>query len=197
MAVHLGKGRVILCRESVDAAEHDNPSVGRWHQRWLAELNREGAVERIPTPPLEKLVRWWVGQEAIAGLARTVTWLEGNQRRIRLSLDTGRPLGEVLVFVLPPTGKVEDVRLRMEASGKGQLTFDFGCDSRPDGKVTCPGPGVIPADAAGTVRWSENLARSLETTSFRDDNRWRLVPVRITTTNTMELTIKDIRVLVR
>ncbi len=35
IVANLGQGRVILSRESVDAAGHDNPSILRWHQRWL------------------------------------------------------------------------------------------------------------------------------------------------------------------
>jgi hypothetical protein len=55
LAATLGAGRVILCRESIDAAGNTNPELARWQRRFLAEL--DAGVQRPVAPPdLRKLL---------------------------------------------------------------------------------------------------------------------------------------------
>jgi len=66
LLARLGEGRFILCRESVDAAGHDNPSVAGWQTRWLADLDAgKDRLRPIPAPNAERLRRWWISEQAI------------------------------------------------------------------------------------------------------------------------------------
>jgi hypothetical protein len=155
----LDKGRVILCRESVDAAGHDNPSAVRWQQRWLRELKPQGSA-RLTPPTLAKLKRWWVGRESLAD-RRTVTWFEGNHRELRLTLGLDQPLGEVFCLVVPPIGDVKEVAVNVTGTGADELQFDVGCDNIAD------------------PDWQKTVASHARTAIYRDDNGWRLIPVRV------------------
>jgi hypothetical protein len=126
----LGTGRAILCRESVDAAGHDNPSAVRWQDRWLGELRAEGST-RLPPPTLAKLERWWAGREALAG-RRIVTWFDGNHRELKFTFTSGHPSGEVFCFAVPPTGDVKEVVLHVTGTGADKVRFDVGCDNFAD-----------------------------------------------------------------
>ena len=114
MAAALGAGRLILCRESIDAAGHDNASAAAWQRRWLGEVNASGkqAVE-IPAPTRDELEHWWTGRRAIGAGDRQVTWFADNQREVKLPLDPQQPLRDVLLLTAPPTGKVEQIQLSL------------------------------------------------------------------------------------
>jgi hypothetical protein len=172
----LGKGRVILCRESIDAAGHDNPSAVRWQQRWLRELKAEG-LKRITPPTLAKLQRWWVGRESLAG-RRTVTWFEGNRRELKFTLSPDQPLGEVFCLVVPPTGDVKEVVVRVTGSGADKVQFDVGCDNVAD------------------PDWQKAVARQARSAVYRDDNGWRLIPVRVTAKTKGEVRLRMERIVV-
>jgi hypothetical protein len=164
----IGKGRVILCRESIDAAGYDNPSVARWQQRWLEELHSNSPVS-VPAPDPAKLRRWWVGREAMAG-RRTIGWFEGNHRVLKLTLRPDKPLGEVFGVVLPPTGDLKE--LVVEVTGAGAAEFDVGCDN------------VVDAD------WQKAVGAHARDAVYRDDNGWRLVPVRVRSREKTDLQLK-------
>jgi hypothetical protein len=172
----LRKGRVILCRESVDAAGHDNPSAVRWQQRWLRELKPQGSA-RLTPPNLAKLQRWWVGRESLAD-RRTVTWFEGNHRELRFTLGPDQPLGEVFCFVVPPTGDVKEVLVNVTGTGAREVQFDVGCDNVAD------------------PDWQKTIASHARTAIFRDDNGWRLIPVRVTSKKQGEVRLRMERVIV-
>jgi hypothetical protein len=164
----IGKGRVILCRESIDAAGHDNPSVARWQQRWLEDLRASTPVS-VSTPDQGRLRRWWLGQEAMAA-RRTVGWFEGNQRVLKLTLRPDKPLGEVFGVVLPPTGDLKE--LVVDVSGGGAVDFDVGCDN------------VVDAD------WQKAVIAQARDAVLRDDNGWRLIPVRVRSREKIELQLR-------
>ena len=48
IAATLGKGKVILCRESIDAAGNTNAEAAHWQTRWRDELAGEQALQRLP-----------------------------------------------------------------------------------------------------------------------------------------------------
>ena len=191
VAATLGTGRVILCRESIDAAGNTNPELARWQRRFLAEL--DAGVQRPVAPPdLGKLLAWWTGAEPIVSGPRTVTWLSGNQREVKLALDPKAPLGQTFAFTLPPTGKVVQLQVAVVATGAGKITFDVGCDGQPDGE-----PLARP-DATGAAvvqTWADTANRYLDrsaaqhTGPYRDGSGWRIIPVRVTASDRAEVTI--------
>ena len=128
---------------------------------------------------------------AIAAGARTVTWFSGNQRQVRLVLDATTPLGQTFAFTLPPTGKVLQLQAAVRVTGVGKITFDIGCDGRPDGEMLArPDAG-----AAIVQTWGKAANRYLDesaiqhTGPYRDGNGWRIVPVRITASDKVEVAI--------
>jgi hypothetical protein len=198
LAAALGKGRVLLCRESIDAAGHDSPAVVRWQQRFLAELAQgPGPDAAIPAPSLDKLLGWWTGRETVGTGPRTVTWLDGNLRQQELTLDGRQPLGPWFTFTLPPTGDVREITFHVSADGAGQVQFDVGCDGVPDGRLTKPASTAQPAAQTTDGDWTAAVRRVLAGRPDRDDNGWRLVPVRVIADDKVKLIIQDVRVVVQ
>ena len=165
--------------------------LGGWQQRFLAELDAK--VQRPVTPPdLRKLLAWWTGAEPLASEPRTVTWLSGNQREVKLVLDPNAPLGQTFAFTLPPTGKVVQLQAAVVAGGPGKITFDVGCDGRPDDEL------LARPDATGSAvvrTWTDTANRYLDwstaqhTGPYRDGSGWRIIPVRVTASGKAEVTI--------
>lgn len=199
IAADLGKGRLILCRESIDAAGNTNPELARWQQRWLAQL---GVKDERPvaTPDVRKLVAWWRGLEPIADLPRTVTWFQGNQREVKLSLTPGPELGPTFALILPPTGKVTTCDLTIQSSGAGTVAMDIGCgDSRHGPFVTFQGPGV----QSPKPSWASHIDAYLSSSErnhagpYRDGSGWRIVPIRVTSNAKIDLVLSGLKVTVR
>jgi hypothetical protein len=192
VAASLGGGRVILCRESIDAAGNTNPELARWQQRFLAELAAK--VERPIAPPgLRKLLAWWTAAEPIVAGPRTVTWLAGNQREVKLALDPTAPLGQTFAFTLPPTGRVAQLQVAIVAKGTGKITFDVGCRGQSDIELPARPDGAGPA---AVLTWgAEKGNRYLDwsaaqhTGPYRDGSGWRIIPVRVTASEKAEVTI--------
>jgi hypothetical protein len=176
LVASLGKGRVILCRESVDAAGHNNPSAVRWQQRWLGELKAEG-LTRLAAPNLSKLQRWWAGRESLVD-RRTVTWFEGNHRELKFTVGPDQPLGEVFCLVVPPTGDVKEVMVHVTGTGADKVQFDVGCDNVAD------------------PDWRKAAASQARSALYRDDNGWRLIPVRVTGKEKGEVHLRMERIVV-
>ena len=191
LAAALGAGRMILCRESIDAAGNTNAEAARWQQRFLAELDAK--VQRPVAPPdLRKLLAWWTGVEPIASGPRTVTWLSGNQREVKLALDPKAPLGQTFAFTLPPTGKVVQLQAAVVATGTGKITFDVGCDGQPDGELPARPDATDPAvvqDWADTANRYLDWSAAQHTGPYRDGSGWRIIPVRVTASDKAEVTI--------
>ena len=196
----LGKGRVVLCRESIDAAGNTNPELARWQQRWLAETN--GFEQPIPSPDLKKLTTWRTGTEPIAPGARSVTWFAGNQREIKLVLDPAKPLGETLGLILPPTGQVEELGLRISVKGEGPVRFEIGCSGLPDGAIAV-GPGMSSVAAESAKSWVAAVQRYVQWAAthhsgpYRDGSGWRQVPIRVTAQGKAEVVLDGVKVVVR
>jgi hypothetical protein len=182
----VGQGTVVLCRESIDAAGHDNPSVVTWQRRWLAEL-QAGKREPlpIPAPSRERLRQWWIGEASIADQPRTVTWLRGNVREVSLELDEKDVLGKTCEFVLPPHGNVTEATVELQIDRGGPLRVDVGCD------------GVIDTElqASGTLDWTELLRRYEP--RYRDGNGWRIVPVRWQSAQPARVLVRNVRLTVK
>jgi hypothetical protein len=172
----LGRGRTIFCRESVDAAGHDNPSAVRWQQRWLQELKTEG-LTRLSPPTRTQFLRWWIARESLAG-RRIVTWFEGNHRELKFTLEPDHPSGEVFCFVVPPTGDVKEVVVHVTGTGADKLRFDVGCDNVTD------------------TDWQAVVALQARSALYRDDNGWRIIPVRVTAETRCEVHLRIERVVV-
>lgn len=197
-----GKGRLILCRESIDAAGHTNPDVVRWQQRWRAELATMTAGKPLPitAPDETALHRWWLG-EPLTHDPRSVTWFGGNQREIKLAVDPAKPLDSVVTLVLPPTGKVTSVDFSVLLTGNttNPVTFDVGCDGTVDATVT---PGPVAVASTMLLYWPAVVNRYLEMCDrqggpVRDEQGWRLVPVRLRSAAKAELTLSALRLVVQ
>jgi hypothetical protein len=198
IAASLGKGRMILCRESIDAAGNTNPELARWQKRWLAETGANFAQD-IPAPTLKKLLAWWVGQEPITTGARSIAWFAGNQREIKLKLDPALPLGETFAFTVPPTGTVQKIAVTLAANAEGKIRFDVGCDGQADGEIAAAGLSADAGELAG--QWAAAANRYLDWAAthqsgpYRDGSGWRVVPVRVTASGKGELILSHPNVL--
>jgi uncharacterized membrane protein YfbV (UPF0208 family) len=194
IAASLGQGRVLLCRESIDAAGHDNPSVTRWQQRWLSEL--KAAAERpvpVRAPTLDLLAGWWTGRQAITAEPRVVTWFGDNRRQVELSLDPSQPLGAVFTLTVPPTGAVQDVQFTLSSSAASEIALDFGGEGSHETVLrTSEATLESPVDS-----WFQEVARRLEAASHRDDNGWRVLPVRVTATTAVKVVLSGLEIVVQ
>lgn len=170
IVARLGKGRMVLCRESVDAAGHTNADAGQWQRRWLAEMQATTAGAKIAPMNESGLRRWWTGAVASTTAPRRITWFAGNQREVKLTVDPARPLDSVFVLALPSTGIAKAVRLERNG-GPGEITFDVGADDIVDG---------VDVNLDWTAAIQRYLdARDREGGPVRDGSGWRLVPVRV------------------
>lgn len=186
IAATLGKGRLILCRESFDAAGHDNPSAARWQQRWLAELKLgEQNPVQIKEPSQQELVKWWTGQQPITDGQREVRWFAGNHCEVTISANSAQTLGPIFELTIPPTGTVERFTLHAAVDRPVSLHFDISADGTVDAELTV-GEGEHGLD------WTDHVARAASKALHRDDNHWRIVPVRVHADGQAELTLKDV-----
>jgi hypothetical protein len=195
----LGAGRLILCRESVDAAGHTNPDVARWQRRWLAELAAtagQGPILAALDEPA--LRRWWAGETPAANVPRTVTWFAGNQREVTLLVDPAKPLDSVFTLIVPPHGRVSALDFRIVSDGPETYTFDIGCDNTLDGEGTWTNPPA-PLLASALGDWPATVERYLawgtaQGGPTRDDNAWRCIPVRVRSRARGTLTLSQLRI---
>jgi hypothetical protein len=193
IAASLGQGRLILSRESVDAAGHTNADAARWQQRWWAEIK---AMEKrppipIPTPDAAALAAWWSGQRALTDSPRTVRWFEANQREARVALRPKQPSSETVVVAIPPTGAVHKAALSGSATGRARL--DVGC------------AGGDPIWLEGA--WKFDLAQAINRYLAwrppghpgpdRDGNGWRRIPLCLTAPETAAVTLGSPEVVVQ
>jgi hypothetical protein len=130
-----------------------------------------------------------------------VSWFAGNQRRIKLTIDPAKLLGETIAFTMPPTGAVREIELAIAAKGTGPIRFDVGCDGVVDGEVDAGSPS--PATNATKINWTAAVqgyldwAAAHEAGPYRDESGWRIVPVRMTAGTKAEVTLSGLRVIVR
>ena len=121
-----------------------------------------------------------------------MTWLAGNQRKVKLALDPDAPLGQTFAFTLPPTGKVVQLQAAVVAKGTGKITFDVGCNGRADGELLArpdgAGPAVVLTWGAAANRYLDWSAAQ-HTGPYRDGSGWRIIPVRVTASGKAEVTI--------
>jgi hypothetical protein len=198
ISASLGKGRVLLCRESIDAAGHDNVAVAGWQQRWLSGVNSfAGQAIAIPAPTHDELRRWWTGQQAICGGRRHVSWFADNQRQVKLALDPKQPWRDVLLLTAPPTGTVERIQLSVISRGTGAVSVDVGCDGVIDGEVRSGVTGVAVQLDSLSCAWLQAVVQGLQSTTWHDDSRWRHFPVRLIGTAPAEMILSELQVTVR
>jgi hypothetical protein len=198
LAVPLGHGRVLLCRESIDAAGHDNASVAAWQRRWLGEVNASGKqVVEIPAPTRDELEPWWTGRRAIGAGDRQVTWFAGNQREVKFPLDPQQSLRDVLLLTAPPTGKVEQIQLSFTTKGDGTVRLDVGCDGEMDGQVRSTATVETAQFVSTSSDWLDAAARQLQAGDRRDGSGWRVCPIRVTATGAVDVTLSKLQVTVR
>jgi hypothetical protein len=185
IVARLGKGRLVLCRESIDAAGHTNADAGRWQRRWLEAMRATTAGAKVAPMDETRLRRWWTGEVAATTTPRTIAWFADNQREVKLAVDPARPLDSVFVLVLPPTGVPKSVRMEMSGS-PGEFTFDVGADDIVDGvSVNLDWPAAI-------QRYLE--ARDRQGGPVRDGSGWRLVPVRVRGQAKGEITLHNLEI---
>ena len=196
----LGKGRVVLCRESIDAAGNTNAEQGRWQTRWLAELARTGALTSAEPSAASRrldaaaLARWWIGRETLTADPRHVTWLGDNLRETVVACEPGRDQpGQTFTLVLPPTGAVTAASLSVELSADGKITVDVGCDGTPDGEIVRGGTAAgefveWPSAINGYVQWRDRECGGC----VRNGSNWRIVPVRVTSDKKLDVTVSKV-----
>lgn len=190
----LGSGRLILCRESIDAAGHDNTAIAGWQRRWLGEVNSPAAQTiEIPPPTQDELVRWWTGQRPIGADDRQVTWFAGNQREIKLQLDPKQPLRDVLLLTAPPTGAVKRIQLSFSTKGEGVVSLDVGCDGTIDAQIRSTAAAGTAQLVSASSDWLETAARQLQASVRRDGSGWRLCPIRVTATGPVEVSLTQLQ----
>jgi hypothetical protein len=194
LSAKLGRGRMILCRESVDAAGHSNADAAAWQKRWLEELVRPDERPAAGLWDAARLRRWWVGELA-ALPGRQVTWFGGNTRELTLDLDPDQPLDRVVVLPLPPSGKVSAVDFAATVSGAAAtntVSFDVGCDDTVEAKVRFPVSYAPRTELDWPAAVQRHLdARAAQGDAVRDGNGWRLVPVRLRSATKAKVTLFD------
>jgi len=195
----LGNGQIVLCRESIDAAGNTNPQAAQWQQRWLAELTKGQHGPTIPPMDLGMLERWWIGRAAAGDSPRIVSWLAGNQRQTTIAVDPASRLTSVCTLVSPPTGAVRDLTFAISL-GDTPVTVDVGCDGNAD--------AILFPAADATVRQATLAALTAAVNHYltwadahhvlyRDDNRWRLIPLRFSAPKKTTVTISAVQMTVR
>lgn len=201
----LGSGHVILCRESIDAAGYSNPQAAAWQKRWLGELAAAKDLPAIKTKDWSALYDWWSGASSATTAPRTVSWLSGNARELKLTVDANKPLDSVFVLTLPPTGDLSELKMNLRAAGTGTLFIDVGCQGTSQGQIALTAPAAdpnAPIDAANLLDWptavaSYLAARKTQGGPPRDGSRWRLIPVRLTCDAHADVTVGDVRLTVK
>jgi len=201
VVARLGAGRVILCRESIDAAGHTNAEITRWQQRWLAELQRVARAPQtavpIPAPDAGRLAHWWAGREALTSAPRLITWFGGNSREITLALEASNPLGETFTLVLPPTGEIQRAEFSLVfEKGESGARLDVGCNDTVDLEIPA---GEQPRRVDLTAAVSRYLAwrAGNDERAYRDDNCWRIVPIRIASPGALTVRLTRPRMVVQ
>lgn len=200
----LGRGHLVLSRESVDAAGNTNPEISRWQQRWLKQLlsagsplTTEGRLSISP-PDEQKLLRWWVGLEPLTTEPRTVSWLAGNQAEATLNVDPAKRLSSVFSFTLPPNGQVTKLTFAISSPEGGQVQFDIGCDGVPDVAITLkPGERVLPPDWSKAANDYLQSCQRPGATLYRDENGRRIIPVRLSSDAKGTVTISEVQATVQ
>jgi hypothetical protein len=194
IVANLGKGKVILCRESIDAAGNTNPEAIRWSQRWQSELAAMKDRPVLPNMSIEKLTDWWSGRTVIANTPRTISWLSSNWREQKLSLDSNKHLGEVISIAVPDgTIKSADI-LFTPTKGDGKIFVDIGCDDTIDMEIS---------GGQATVNFTAAISKYLTwkadgiTGPYRDGNNWRIVPIRLTTSSRVDVTVGGVKVVLQ
>jgi hypothetical protein len=198
VVARLGAGQVILSRESPDAAGNTNPELARWQQRWLGELeavrSQPDLGGAIPAPDAARLARWWRGAEPIISGPRTVTWFQGNLRAVNLNVDPAQLLGPTFALVLPPTGQIKRLEFSVAADpADAKLTLDVGCDDTFDLEVTKAQTADLAEAARKWLEWRAATSQGV----VRDEQAWRVVPVRVTAAAKAAVTVKDVTVVVQ
>lgn len=191
VAARLGTGEVVLSRESVDAAGNSNPEALAWQQRWLRQLaaHPEAAAPPIPPPDAAWLARWWRGAEAITSYPRAVTWFQGDQREIKLTLDPAQLLGPTFALVLPPTGEIKRLEFAVAAEpGDMKVSVDLGCDDAVEVEVSRAQTVDLAEAARKWLAWREATKQPV----IRDEQGWRVVPVRVTGAAKGTVTVKEV-----
>ena len=172
----LGKGEIMLCRESIDAAGNTNPEAARWQARWLEEVAK-GAGTPVSAV---NLTTWWTTGSAPWKAPCVVTWFADNQREETLTVDPANRLTSVVILVLPGAN-VTGFTWTLKADAPVRL--DVGCDGSLD----------TGTDLAGAVM--NYLAHAVVNNAlYHDGNGSILVPIRLAADKKTTVTLSGVRV---
>jgi hypothetical protein len=103
-------------------------------------------------------------------------------------------LGAVFLLKLPPTGTVASATLSVSAGEEASVTVDVGADGGFEGRF---------ARDPATVDWTEAINRYLARREqsgegqARDDNNWRIVPIRVSAAKPATVTVNAVAIQVR
>ena len=167
----LGKGKLLLCRESIDAAGHRSSDTRRWQIAFLKRIAAVDGWQRITVPNEALLREWWSGLKPLGKPSTLITLVDGEKTAMT-TVNPGASAGAVLVFALPTAAKTSPaLKCTLNWVGDGVLHYDVGCDNVIDGDVANALPLDLNAAVAGYLaKW----------TPERDGNRRMLIPVRFT-----------------
>ena len=177
----LGGGKLLLCRESIDAAGHRSSDARRWHAGFLARLAAANGWQRVDKPNEALLREWWSGLKPL-GKPSTVITLANGEKTATLTVNPGASAGAVIVFALP-VGVTTPPAVKCTLNWMGEIAvrYDVGCDNSVDGEAT----RAVPIDLTKAVAaYMDNW------TPERDGNSRQLIPVRVTASEKVEVTVQ-------
>jgi hypothetical protein len=199
----LGRGSLVLCRNTPDGVSSSWGAAVAWQQDLLRNLAAKPTGD-FPVPNAARLARWLAGREALKTGLRTADWQGGweaeergapvwrNEWTAKVDPANGEP-GPVFVLRLPPVGTVREAALDLAITGKGSVAMDVGADG--GGKIACPsGQATVAFEAetiGGYLAWREQECGGSE----RDLNGWRLVPIRFSADDEAEIVVRRAQVI--
>jgi N-methylhydantoinase B len=133
------EGVVIEPRCADAATLNELAAQMRFPQQRLADLRAQQAANRVGALRLAELAARHGLEELVAGMAEILAYAERRTRRALEALPDGTYTAED-VLEDDANGDVQDIRLRVEATIRGEdLTLDFaGSDSQVAGNLNCP-----------------------------------------------------------
>jgi len=181
LRIRLGRGSLTLSRTTPDMGEwgHTNPAQLRWQREFLAAM--DGPGKALPGPLSAAELRGW--------LTGRVRLLPGDPVVSTLSGPEGVRSGRDWSLRVPPFGNVVEAKLTV-ADGNS-LRIDVGALG-----LNVINGAASEVDVTAAVReylsWREREMGGVE----RDDDGWRLVPVRFRTRagGAVDVTVNQARI---
>ena len=187
----LGKGSLILCRNTPDGVGHTWGDAVEWQKKFLAALAAPTAAPVGAAPTAERLRLWLSSGQPLAKGPRTTVWRGEWKQSLNAAVD---PVGPVFEMRLPPAGDIKEAVMEIVAAGKSSVVIDVGADGSVEAECK---PGDAPA-----VAWTEAIRKYLAWRKNscggvdHDLNGWRLVPIRFSSSGQAEVVVRSTKIIV-